>query len=310
MRVAVTGSTGLVGGALLPALEAAGHEVAPIERRDKGGLFWTREGEARLTDGDGRGPDAVVHLAGAPIAAKRWNAAYKEEIRASRVEGTRALVDAMARLETPPKVLVSASAVAVYGPGCGDRELAEDAVPDARLTEPAPDYLTDVAYGWEREALRAKELGVERVVRLRIGIVLDRAGGALEKLLPIFKLGGGAPLSSGKQWMAWSTLDDLVRVTSFALEHPTLDGAVNAVTPEPVTNAVFTKALAKALRRPVIPGVFVPRFALRLAVGEFADAALLASHRAVPARLDELGFDLAARDLPTGLTQALGRGRA
>lgn len=316
MRVAVTGSTGLVGRALVAALEARGDEVFAVGRSDTGGLFWTRAGDARLEPADGGGLDAVVHLAGAPIAAKRWNESYKREIRESRVEGTRALVAAMGAMATPPRTLVSASAVAIYGPGAGpkgsagathgdDELLAEQRVPEAELAGDTGDYLTDVARGWEREAFAAREQGVARVAALRIGIVLDPAGGALERMLPPFRFGLGARLARGTQWMSWITLADLVRVVLFALDDERVDGPLNAVTPEPVTNDDFTRTLARSLRRPVLPGMFVPRFALRALVGEFADAALLESHRATPTVLEALGFEYRTPGLEAGLADVL-----
>ncbi|MDF1798466.1 MAG: DUF1731 domain-containing protein [Planctomycetota bacterium] len=341
MRVAITGSSGLVGRALVAALEGRGDEVFGVERSDPGagGLFWTRSGEARLEPADGGGLDAVVHLAGAPIAAKRWSESYKREIRESRVEGTRALVAAMGAMASPPRTLVSASAVAIYGPGAGpkssaglvpspseqdlggsgrgpgrwtrathgdDEPLPEARVPEAGLAGDTGDFLTDVARGWEREAFAARALGVERVVTLRNGIVLDPAGGALERMLPPFRFGLGARLARGTQWMSWITLADLVRVILFTLDDERVDGPLNTVTPEPVTNDDFTKTLARALGRPLLPGMFVPRFALRLLVGEFADAALLESHRATPAVLESLGFECRTPGLAAGLADVLG----
>ena len=308
MRIAVTGSTGLVGRALVLALEARGDTVFPVRRPGQpgGGLSWSPGEGAMLEPADGGGLDAVVHLAGAPIAAKRWNASYKQELVDSRVAGTRSLVAGLAALKTPPRVLVSASAIAIYGREAGERVLDESRVTeeDLQADYAGSDFLTGLAHGWEHAAFAARAVGIERVVTLRTGIVLAKDGGALERMLPIFKLGLGARLSSGKQWMSWITLDDMVRAILFALDHETLDGPVNTDAPEPVTNATFTKALGRALRRPTFG--FVPRFLLRGLVGEFADAALLVSHRVVPERLLAAGFEFEDPELAGALALVLG----
>ena len=308
MRIAVTGSTGLVGRALVVALEARGDTVFPVRRpgQSGGGLSWSPSEGASLEPKGGGGLDAVVHLAGAPIAAKRWSASYKEEITDSRVAGTRSLVAGLAALATPPRVLVSASAVAIYGREAGDRVLCESHVTEADLgaESAGSDFLTGVAYGWERAAFGARAVGIARVVTLRTGIVLAEDGGALERMLPLFKLGLGARLSSGKQWMSWITLGDLVRAILFALDHEALDGPVNTDAPEPMTNATFTKALGRALWRPTFG--FVPRLALRAMVGEFADAALLVSHRVVPERLLAADFEFEDPELAGALARVLG----
>jgi uncharacterized protein (TIGR01777 family) len=306
MRIAVTGCSGLVGRALVRALEARGDEVFRVSRTGGDGLRWTPGGEVELEPADGGGLDAVVHLAGAPIAAKRWSAPVKREIEDSRVLGTRLLVEGVGRLRRAPRVVVSASAVAVYGPDRGDEVLDEGHMPEAQLVGRSPaDYLTGVVTGWEREVFGARAVGVERIVALRIGIVLSPDGGALERMLPVFRLGLGARLGSGAQWMSWITLGDLVRAILFALDEPELDGPVNAVAPAPVTNRVFTRELARAVRRPSMG--FVPRFALRALVGEFADAALFASHRVMPRQLLDADFAFESTELAAGLAAVLGR---
>ena len=221
MRVAVTGSSGLVGSRLVEWLKARGDEVLPIRRSGSEGLLWSPDGPVDLEPKDGVPIDAVVHLAGAPIAGKRWSESYKQEIRRSRVEGTRALVAGLAALQTPPKVLVSASAVAVYGPGRGQAELTED---DCDLGDPSDDFLTRVGRDWELEAA-AYDAG--RVVLLRLGIVLSSEGGALEKMVPPFKMFVGGPLGDGKQYMSWVELEDVVRGIGHALDTAELERLVN-----------------------------------------------------------------------------------
>ena len=285
--VAISGSGGLVGTALRETLAAeAGTRVIRLARPGSGGASSGRE-SAVLFDPVGgsidavrmEGCEAVVHLAGEPIAAGRWNAARKEKIRRSRVEGTRLVVDGLARLKTKPRVLVCASAIGCYG-SRGDEE----------LTEGSPlghDFLADVVRAWEAEAARAASLGV-RVVSLRLGIVLSTRGGALAKMLTPFKLGLGGPLGTGRQWMSWIHIDDLIAAILQAMRRDDLSGPINAVAPEPSRNADFTRALGAALRRPaVLPA---PAFALRLALGEMADALLLSSQRVGPARLSSAGF--------------------
>lgn len=277
--VAVSGSGGLVGSALRETL--AGTRVIRLARPGFG------DGEAALFDPVGgsidsarlEGCDAVVHLAGEPIASGRWSAARKQKILRSRIEGTRLLVDGLSRLSKRPQVLVSASAVGYYG-SRGDETLTESSAP-------GDGFLADVAKGWEAEAARAASLGV-RVVSLRIGIVLSQRGGALARMLIPFRLGVGGRLGDGEQWMPWIHIEDLIGVIRLAMQREDLSGPINAVAPQPARNAEFTRALARALRRPArLPA---PGFALRAVLGEMADALLLSSLRVTPNRLTGAGF--------------------
>ncbi len=289
-RVAVTGSSGLIGSALVRALEGAGSTVIRLVRRAP------RPGEVRWDPAAGRidaeglaGVEAVVHLAGEPIAAGRWTAERKRRIRESRVQGTGLLAGALASLPTPPGVLVSGSASGYYGHR-GDEVLTEDAGPGDNFT-------AEVAREWEAATAPAAAAGI-RVTHVRLGIVLSPDGGALAKMLPVFRCGLGGQLGHGRQWMSWASLRDTVAAIRMALIAPALAGPVNVCAPEPVTNAAFTRALARALGRPAL--LAVPAFALRLALGQLAEETLLASTRMVPTRLERAGF--AFRDPALGPT--------
>ena len=221
--------------------------------------------------------DAIVNLAGDPVA-QRWTREARRRIRESRVAGTRRLVQALARLEKKPGLLVSGSAIGYYG-SRADEELAE-------ASAPGGDFLAEVCAAWEAEADRAEALGV-RVVKVRIGLVLGKGGGALERMTPPFKLGVGGNLGSGRQWMSWIHMEDLVGLTRFVLEQPLLKGPVNATSPHPVRNAEFTKALASALHRPAF--LPAPAFAIRALFGEMAEM-LLASQRVAPRAAQNAGY--------------------
>ncbi|TQS30850.1 TIGR01777 family oxidoreductase [Microbispora sp. KK1-11] len=284
MTTVVTGSSGLLGTALVRALRADGHEVRRLVRRAPAGpdeRFWDPAGGV-LDPGALEGADAVVHLAGAGIGDRRWSEAYKRELVESRVSGTRALAEALARADGGPRVLLSASAIGFYG-DTGDRAVDESA-------PPGTGFLADLVRGWEAATAPAEEAGV-RVTPLRTGLVLSGRGGALARMLPIFKMGAGAVLGSGRQYVSWISLPDWVDAVRFLLAHE-LAGPVNLTAPEPVTNAEYTAALAKALRRPTMP-LPAPRLALRLALGEFAEEALLAGQRVLPRRLLDAGHRFA-----------------
>lgn len=222
---------------------------------------------------------AAIHLSGANLSARRWTEAYKREIVDSRIATTRSLVNLLMNLARPPRSLLCASAVGIYG-DCGDEVLTESS-PFGR------GFLADMCRAWEAEADRAAEVGI-RVVHLRVGVVLSREGGALKKMLPVFRAGLGGPLGSGRQWMSWIAADDMVRAVLHILDGDSIAGPVNLVSPIPVTNADFTRALGRALHRPT--ALRVPRFALRAALGEVAEAAVLPSTRAIPERLAASGF--------------------
>ena len=297
MRIAVTGASGLVGRAVCEALKADGHRVVRLVRR-----AGEAADEARWTPATGEvdaaalgAVDAVVHLAGENVAGGRWTDARKQRIHESRGPATARLCETLAALPEPPKVLVSASATGIYG----DR--GEELLDETSGPAEASDFLTRVALEWEAATRPLEDAGA-RVVHLRIGIVLDRAGGALAKMLPPFRLGLGGRLGDGKHWMSWITLHDLVRAISWALEDDSLRGPVLAVSPSPVTNADFTRALGAALRRPTI--FPVPGFALRLLFGEFAGV-LLGSQRARPQRLLDAGFRFEHAELDAALRAAL-----
>ncbi|HEX6185106.1 MAG TPA: TIGR01777 family oxidoreductase, partial [Pyrinomonadaceae bacterium] len=285
MKVIVTGSTGLVGRALVRSLLADGHEVTRLVRGGSQGfrapgtaaVHWDPErGEIDAKELEGH--DAAVHLAGESIAEGRWDDEKKRRILESRVKGTHLIAEALAGLSEKPKVLVSASAVGFYGDR-GDETVREESASGTG-------FLSEVCREWEKATLAASQAGL-RVVHLRIGVVLDAEGGALTKMLTPFKLGVGGRVGSGRQYMSWITLEDLVGVIRRAIEDESLRGPVNAVAPRPVTNAEFTKALGRVLGRPTI--FAVPAFAARLAFGEMADALLLAGARVEPARLNDAG---------------------
>ncbi len=297
MRILVAGASGLVGSALVPALRQQEHQVVALVRRP------VRRDDEIAWDPPAGGlepavlatVDAIVNLAGENIAAGRWSAARKEMLRCSRIDSTRTLLRALAQAVPRPRVLVNASAVGFYG----DRG-------DEVLTESSPagrGFLPELCAAWEAEAQAAEALGV-RVVRLRLGVVLARDGGALARLLPLFRLGLGGRLGDGRAWMSWIGLDDLVRVVGTVLADPRLDGAVNAVAPGPVTNAEFTCALAQLFHRPAI--LPVPRWLLMLVFGEMAGATLLASMRVRPDRLLAGGFAFRQPDITAALRQAIG----
>ncbi|WP_147942240.1 TIGR01777 family oxidoreductase [Microbispora sp. CSR-4] len=296
MTTVVTGSSGLLGTALVSALRADGHQVRRLVRRAPAGpdeCFWDPEGDV-LDPAALEGADAVVHLAGAGIGERRWTEAYKRELVGSRVSGTHVLATAMARAERGPRVLLSSSAIGFYG-DTGDRAVDESA--------PAgTGFLADLARAWEAATAPAEEAGV-RVTLLRSGMVLSGRGGALARMLPIFKMGAGAVLGSGRQYTSWISLPDWVDAVRFLLAHD-LTGPVNLTAPEPVTNAEYTAALARALRRPTMP-LPAPRLALRLALGEFADEALLAGPRVLPRRLLDAGHRFAHPTIGEALAAVL-----
>ncbi|HRP07778.1 MAG TPA: TIGR01777 family oxidoreductase [Gemmatimonadales bacterium] len=279
MRVAITGVTGMIGSALARRLVQAGHTVVPISRtRAAGRVAWDPM-RGVLDPAALEGLHAVIHLAGAPIAQRRWTRARKRELRDSRVLGTALIAETIAGLRKPPAVLVSASAVGIYG-DTGD-SIVDEGSPTG------DDFLGRLGREWEAAAEPARAIGV-RVVHPRTGIVLSPRGGALARMLPIFRLGLGGRLGSGRQWMSWIALEDVIRAVELMLAMQELNGPVNLTAPEPVTNAEFAAALGKALRRPAV--VPAPAWALRLALGELAEAALLSSQRVRPARLLDVAF--------------------
>jgi uncharacterized protein (TIGR01777 family) len=279
MNVAITGASGFIGRAVAEHLQKSGHSVRAVSLR------------GALQPDALAGVNAVVHLAGEPVA-QRWTAAAREKILRSRVDGTRALVAAMRG--QPPQVLISASAVGYYG-SRGDEILIESA-------PAANDFLGTVASAWEEEAQAAEPLGV-RVARIRIGMVLGKNGGALARMLPLFRMGVGGRLGNGRQWMSWIHIDDLIALIAFLMKESTVRGVFNATSPYPVTNREFTRALAEAVHRPAI--LPVPAFALRLVFGEMASV-LLASQRAVPDAAQRAGFVFENPDIFAALAQITG----
>jgi uncharacterized protein (TIGR01777 family) len=300
MRIAVSGSTGLVGSEVVTVLSAEGHEVFRLVRRvpapGEKAVRWD-PGKGEIDAAGLEGFDAVIHLAGENVGSGRWNAARKAAIRDSRVNGTRLLCDTLAGLARPPKTLVCASAIGIYG----DR--GEDALTEE--SPPAAGFLPGVCREWEAASGPAARKGI-RVVALRIGMVLSPKGGALSRMLPLFRAGLGGVIGGGRQYVSWIALDDLPLIVLHALQCGFLRGPVNAVTPRPVTNREFTEALGRALSRPTpLP---VPAFALRLAVGgEMADALLLASARVFPRRLEETGYRFRFPELGGALRHLLMR---
>ena len=302
MRVAITGSTGLVGSEVVSVLSAEGHEVVRLVRREPApgekAVRWNpAQGEVDAAGLEGF--DAVLHLAGENVGSGRWTAARKAAIRDSRVNGTRLLCDALAGLARPPKTLVCASAIGYYGDRGGE-SLTEE-------SSPGPGFLAGVSREWEAASGSAARKGI-RVVTLRIGVVLSPKGGALSRMLPLFRAGLGGVIGGGSQYLSWVALDELPFIVLHSLQRADLVGPVNAVTPHPVTNREFTRALGNALSRPTpFP---VPAFALRLAVGrEMADALLLASARVFPRRLEATGYRFRFPELGEALRHLLGKGK-
>ena len=282
MKILISGSHGLVGKALVRSLVEDGHEVVRLVRRgDTVGelqVEW-HPNQGRIDAQHLEGFTAVVHLAGESIASGRWTDEKKRSIRDSRVKGTTLLSEAIAQLSRPPAVFVSASAIGYYG-NRGDEELTE-------TSPPGNDFLASVCVEWEAATRPAVEKGIRTVIT-RFGVILDRDGGALAKMLPPFRMGIGGRVGDGRQWMSWIALDDVINALKFLLLDSTVHGPVNVVAPNPVTNAEFTKILGRVLSRPTF--LPVPAFGARLAFGELADALLLSSQRVEPAVLSERGF--------------------
>jgi uncharacterized protein len=334
MKVAIAGSTGLVGTALTASLVRDGHTVVRLMRCGSGAKNG-KKGGRKVVHGERRtataaatrvnvlqvawnpntcglegepfgdeqdqveGSDAFVNLAGASIAGESWSEERKALIRSSRIHTTRELVCALEKLRARPKVLLSASAIGYYG-NRGDETLTEE-------SKPADDFLGRVCQEWEAEAIKAEALGV-RVVRTRFGIILAKHGGALPQMMRPFKFGMGGRVGSGQQWMSWVTLQDVVGVLRYAMENRAINAAVNVVAPQPVRNADFAKELGRAMHRPA--AVPAPAFALEFALGEMAEALLLSSQRVSPTRLSQLGYKFQHPDLPRALEAVLNESSA
>jgi uncharacterized protein (TIGR01777 family) len=287
MRIVIAGGSGFLGRPLAAALAADGHDVVTLTRGDgprrgqtrSRAVSWTPGGDTGAWAAEIDGASAVVNLAGEPIAGRRWSAAQKERILDSRVRATRSLVAAIQAAGAPPPVFVSGSAVGYYGPR-GDEVITEDA--------PAgTGFLAQVCVQWEAEARRAAS-DRTRVACIRTGIVLEKDGGALPQMLPPFRFGVGGPVGSGRQYWPWIHRADWVALVQWAIQTPAAGGALNGTAPNPVTSAEFARALGAAMHRPAI--MPAPGFALRLMLGEMADALLLSGQRAVPARPEQFGF--------------------
>lgn len=297
MRVAITGSTGLIGTALTRGLRASGTEVVRLVRRAPGAPGEIRWDPALPNGGLApsalEGVDAVVHLSGAPVAGGRWTAARKRVLRSSRIASTGAIVRAMLATDDPPRTLLSGSAIGWYGHP-GDRVVDETAPPGAG-------FLAALVADWEAAAEPAKAVGI-RVAQLRSGVVLSRDGGMLRPLLVPFRLGLGARIGTGSQYLSWISVTDHVRAVAFLLDRSDINGPVNLTAPTQATNAEFTRALAAAVRRPAV--LVVPSWAVRLALGELS-AELLGSARVRPARLEQAGFRFEQPDLSSALAAVL-----
>ena len=297
MKILIGGSHGLVGTALIKSLETAGHEIFRLVRHaptSKTEVEWSPDrysiALARI-----EGFDAVVNLAGESIAEGRWTDDKKRRIRESRVKGTKLLGDALANLTVPPKIFICASAIGYYG-NRDDEVLTETSAPGA-------DFLSEVCVEWEKATALATEKGI-RVVNARFGVILDSNGGALSKMLPPFRMGLGGKIGSGKQWMSWIALDDVVDGIKFALAYDSLRGPVNFVAPNPVTNAEFTKTLGKVLSRPTL--FPIPAFGIKLLFGEMGEALLLGGQRVAPELLRSEGYQFQYSELSSALQHLLG----
>jgi len=285
VKIVVSGSSGLIGSALIDSLRPDGHSISRLVRSGSTATADVMSKMIRWEPPTGsidlaamEGADAVVNLAGASVAGGRWTTERKQILRRSRVEATRHLVASLARLKTKPRVFVSASAVGYYG-NRGDEVLTE-------TSSPGDDFLAHLCRDWEAEAAKAEHEGI-RTVMLRFGIVLAAHGGALQQMLRPFRLGVGGRLGNGRQWMSWITLEDVVAIIRYSITTDSPRGPVNVVGPNALTNAEFTSVLAAVLHRPAL--FPAPRLALKVALGEMADA-LLASQRVMPERLAELGY--------------------
>lgn len=303
MRIVIAGGSGFLGTALTAALLNDGHDVviltrqSPPPRDDRRRTFvtWTPDGRAGSWSAALESADAVINLAGESIAAKRWSEEQKRRILDSRLLATRSLTTAIRQSSRPPGVLISGSAVGYYGDR-GDETLTE-------ASPPGRDFLADVTRAWEEAAAAVSDMS--RVALIRTGIVLDRRAGALQKMLLPFRMFVGGPLGSGRQYMPWIHKTDWVRLVVWTLSHEGARGPLNATGPLPVTNAEFAKALGRALHRPsVMPA---PAFALRLALGEMADALLLSGQRALPVRAADLGFSFRYGNIDEALADVLAK---
>ncbi|MBI3895680.1 MAG: TIGR01777 family protein [Acidobacteria bacterium] len=298
MKIAITGSRGFIGTALVPSLTAAGHQVIRLVRSEQqraaDTIYWS-PATAYVDTHNLEGIQAVIHLAGEQISG-RWTPAKKKKILTSRVQGTRLLAEALVQLRQPPQVMVCASAIGFYG-NRGEEWLQEE-------SPPGSGFLAEVCQEWEAASEPAANKGI-RVVRLRTGIVLGTQGGALAQMLPPFRMGVGGVIGPGDQYMSWIALDDLIGAYQHALTTLSLQGPVNAVSPNPVTNREFTKTLGSVLSRPtVFP---MPSFAVRLAFGEMGVELLLSSARVRPARLLSSGYPFRYAELESALRHVLGQ---
>ncbi|MBI2822095.1 MAG: TIGR01777 family protein [Acidobacteria bacterium] len=297
MEIAISGSTGLVGSELVKVLRARGDKVRRLVRSEnelgsENVLWHPRQGVRDLHRLEGI--DGFINLAGEPIAAGRWTGSRKREIYRSRVEGTRLLVDRIGRLQKKPAVFINASAIGYYG-NRGDEVLDERSLP-------GEGFLAELARAWESEASRAREKGM-RLVCARFGIVLARQGGALGRMLPVFKLGLGGKLGGGKQWMSWIALPDVVAALVHALDRGDLEGPVNMVAPAPVQSVFFARTLGKVLRRPAL--FPVPGIAMKALMGQMAEELLLYSQRVLPRELERIGFQFSLPELEGALREIL-----
>jgi uncharacterized protein (TIGR01777 family) len=299
-RFLLSGASGMLGSAVGAEFRTRRAQVIQLVRRAPAGaeeLRWDPEAASPIRDTQAlEGLDAAIHLSGSNLAAHRWTPEYRREMTASRINSTRALATTLAGLRHPPRALLAASAIGIYG-NRGDEVLDENSAPGSG-------FLADVCQAWENATQPAAAAGI-RVVHMRFGVVLAPGSGALAKMLPIFRFGLGGRLGSGKQWMSWIGVGDLVAAVLFVLDSTSVAGAVNFTSPQPVTNAGFTRALARQLHRPaVLPA---PAFALRLALGTMADEALLSSARALPRKLLNAGFRFSQGSIEESLTHVNGK---
>jgi len=299
MNIAITGSTGLIGSALADFFQKEGHAVTRFAHSSSGkegeGLVPWDAMSGKSISSEINGHDCVIHLAGANISSRRWTPDYKEEIYNSRIKGTQILSQSLTQLHEPPKILLSASAVGYYGNHAPEEELDE--------SSPAGgDFLAGVCRDWENATAPVLNAGV-RIVHLRFGVVLSRRGGALGKMLTPFKLGAGGRIGSGTQMMSWIALDEVPHIIKFIIGNGQIKGAVNCVSPEPVSNHEFTKALGRAIKRPtVLP---MPSFAVKRIFGEMGEALLLGGQRVNPKKLTDSGYRFRYPSLEKALASAL-----